>query len=674
MAGRQRTFELIPTTVAAPSRPKPPMTSKAAKKAYQKATRAGPRMSRAERNKRDADEVARQNKEYEKEKNAAKAKIAREKKAAKALAEKNTRRIMGLPEPSKYVRASQPTISRFVRSGSKRTWDELDNVAEDSDATIDGLPAKRVATEDDSDDEFGEFPALSQPELLEKLDSSSTSIKEEKIVPKLPSPHKPTPPVPRKSSLLNPGTSERSTRAAVASKASFFTKRTTLKKEPSDTEFGESPSLSQCETLEREINSVTPPVKEEPAMSKTGSSRKTIHGNMRAGTTSRATPVAKYESPGVSSQEIAGMAATQLKSEAADAVGKSAQKTPMPPLSKPSAKVAAIPISSYRTISRTTTATNKKEPMKASTPKLQRNEPNVESGPSTSSKTLPKYKPAMIENPDSAAPRKITPATQEPYAGKSTNTSASPATPSVLYESVQTAQRMPLKERSVNTMPPPSIPYKTKKSTIAFAPSPDKTRRPKSPNLPPSATHTFLEHNFDDFYPSPSQQLRELIGPADDVPSNTQVAREISPVKPDADDAFADLFSTQDVSLSAEDLLEIETPSRAPPRMEESPMPVPEPAPASDTPRQDDASPFDPAPVPETRDKRRFFEEKDEDMLYAALHESKMSAVARDVQRPLPAAESPIKSKRTLQRAISDASNYGDDDFSGCSQELLALP
>ncbi|OWP02063.1 hypothetical protein B2J93_1535 [Marssonina coronariae] len=179
--GGQRTFELIPTTLVKYNGIRRPMTSKAAKKAYQQANR-GEKVSRAEQRRRDAAELEQQKKEYEKERAAARAKAARDKKAAKANAEKEARKKMGIPEPSKFVRASQPTISRFVRSGSKgkRSWQEMENAGEDSDQMMPGTekdaaepPAKQgVATEEDSENEFGDFPSLSQTDILEKIDSS----------------------------------------------------------------------------------------------------------------------------------------------------------------------------------------------------------------------------------------------------------------------------------------------------------------------------------------------------------------------------------------------------------------------------------------------------------------------------------------------------------------------
>lgn len=601
MAGRQRTFELVPTTLVNPIVPKPPMTSKAAKRAYQKSNQGGIRITRAEQRRAAAAELAQQKREYEKEKNAAKAKAAREKKAAQAQAEKETRRKMGLPEPSKFVRSSQQRISRFVKSGSKRAWEELDDITEDSDGTMDGVlggvsPAKRIIVDHDSDDEFGEFPALSQPDILERLDSSSVPIKEEKIVPKPPSPKIPRPLAPnfQEPSSLKAVTSEKNTRATVATKQSTdISEPFPLKKEPSDIEFGEFPSLSQCDSLERDLESATSPIKAIPAISKARTPDFETRRQLPTENTSQAVPVSSAsteEFPGVTSQDLADMATTQLISEAADASSKSAQKHSTPVLS----------------------------PLQPPPGGLARNQ-RLSNQPS-SKKTLGKQ------------------GGQAPAKGAS------------LHKS-------PLKERPVN-MPPPSIPLKAKKA-ISFAPSPNKKRPTIQPNakeypttpsnMPPSATQAFLENNIDSFYPSPSQQLREILEDVDDIPSNTQVSREISPSKPAPDDAFVAMFSTQDISLSAEDLDELTTPSRAPPKREEMAL----------------------APSPEPpREKRRFFQEKEEDLLHAALHESRTFAAAA----PVVHTEKPSRrAKRTLSRVKSNASDYGDE-FAGCSQELLALP
>lgn len=237
--GGQRIFSLVPTTLVADSIRDPrPMTSKAAKKAYQKANR-GPKVTRAEQRRLDAEERAREKKEFEREKAANKAKAAREKKAEKETAARQERKKKGIPEPSKFVRPSQPTISRFVRTeGGKRKWQDTESVGEDSEGTVaedeeagrGPPPAKRLAmiTEDnedeethqniskqdasahlpfggsagnikprsvqqmqdpESEDEFGEFPALSQAGFLDDIES-----------PMLPPNRKPSPFVASKTS------------------------------------------------------------------------------------------------------------------------------------------------------------------------------------------------------------------------------------------------------------------------------------------------------------------------------------------------------------------------------------------------------------------------------------------------------------------------------------------
>ncbi|KAM3079656.1 hypothetical protein ACMFMG_006069 [Clarireedia jacksonii] len=173
MPKRQGVFELVPETLAKPTAPSR-MTSKQAKRAWQKAQRA-PRITKEEQRRRDAEELKRHREEHkkylkerEKEKAAAKAKAAREKKAAKELAEKEERRKKGLPESSKYVRPSQPRISMFVK-GIKRGRG-TDSMAEDSEGTMCDdpeemqPPAKRVAL-DDSEDEFGDFPTFSDNDI-----------------------------------------------------------------------------------------------------------------------------------------------------------------------------------------------------------------------------------------------------------------------------------------------------------------------------------------------------------------------------------------------------------------------------------------------------------------------------------------------------------------------------
>jgi hypothetical protein len=605
MADRQRTFELIPTTLAKSYGNQPTyMTSKQVKKAYKQANR-GPKVSRAEQRRLDSEELENQKKEYQRERAAAKAKAAREKKAAKENAEKEARRKMGLPEPSPFVRASQPTISKFVRSGNdrKRSWQQMtmEFLAEDSDGTLSetgfGLkddaqpPAKRAATEDDSEDEFGDFPSLSQSDLLEKIDSSMAYMKG--------------------------GGAE---------------SPTVIAKQPSQ------------------------PHSQQP---------------------SQQLPARKYftdKFPLDDLQLIAEMVNTQLLSEAAEAAQR-LDDTELP----------------QRSIS--------KEPKPKSTP--------------TPPKISQQAQPTVREILPRLSGRQILPVSRSADKNHDYTKVAKPA---VVSRSV-------LQEVSTN-MPPPPIPFKEKKA-ISFAPSPQKARlsqqntakmdRKATNNIPPSATQVFLENHLADFLPSPTQEIQELLSDVDDLPSNTQIARELSPKTPNGDldrspnnkptvggldlepigekNEFDGLLCTQDLILSSQELLEITTLSQAPPKpsmelevAEEKPLPRLKTRFFEE--KEDDilhavlhesktTATRSYALAPQTREmKSLFFEEKEDDLLAAAIHESKMMMAEKKQTAKISLKEtnSTERKERTLKRGISSAStDYGEDEFSGCEWELLGL-
>ncbi|CAJ2506620.1 Uu.00g078060.m01.CDS01 [Anthostomella pinea] len=121
MAPIQGIFSIIPDAPsaintnhdAANSRPsRRPMTSKQAKKAYQKANKA-PKLSKAEQRRQDLFEQDRIRKEFEKEKSQARARAARDKKKDKEDRERAEKKKKGLPLVE--VHPSQDTIARFVR-------------------------------------------------------------------------------------------------------------------------------------------------------------------------------------------------------------------------------------------------------------------------------------------------------------------------------------------------------------------------------------------------------------------------------------------------------------------------------------------------------------------------------------------------------------------------------
>ncbi|KAI0840355.1 hypothetical protein F5Y06DRAFT_262428 [Hypoxylon sp. FL0890] len=126
MAPGQNTFSIVPnapgainsnldTSECRPS--KRPMTTKQAKKAYQKANK-GPKLTKAEKRRQELLEQDRIRKEFEKEKNQARAKAARDRKKEKEEKERAERKKKGLPLVD--VRPSQDTIAWFVRGNGRK--------------------------------------------------------------------------------------------------------------------------------------------------------------------------------------------------------------------------------------------------------------------------------------------------------------------------------------------------------------------------------------------------------------------------------------------------------------------------------------------------------------------------------------------------------------------------
>lgn len=114
MAPQQNTFAVIPDApgrVGGPAN-RPPMTSKQAQKLYKQANKE-PKRSKAEQRKWEKEKQEEIRKELEKERAAVKAKAARERKKAKEEEARENRRRAG--QPLFDCRPSQDTIARFVR-------------------------------------------------------------------------------------------------------------------------------------------------------------------------------------------------------------------------------------------------------------------------------------------------------------------------------------------------------------------------------------------------------------------------------------------------------------------------------------------------------------------------------------------------------------------------------
>lgn len=130
MAPVQNTFSIVPNFPSANNRDdgdsaerasRPAMTTKQAKKAYQKANR-GPKLSKAEIRRQELLEQDRIRKEAEKERNQARARVARDRKREKEDNERAAKKRKGLPLVN--VRPSQDTIARFIRGfGAPKSTD-----------------------------------------------------------------------------------------------------------------------------------------------------------------------------------------------------------------------------------------------------------------------------------------------------------------------------------------------------------------------------------------------------------------------------------------------------------------------------------------------------------------------------------------------------------------------
>jgi hypothetical protein len=538
------------------------MTSKAAKKAYREASKL-PKISNAERRRLEAEEIARQKKEWEKEKAAAKAKAAREKKLKKEAEEKEKRKKLGLPEPNRFVRPSQPTIKTFVKSGlgKKRSrageadGEDPDSGNEDDSTHIaheeNERPAKRTAlSRADEDDDFGDFPSLSQvdlPSLFAEPDSCQKkreSLETSSTVPLELSPIRP------RGNDLTP-------------------------------EYHRSSSPKRFQP-EQDARTVENRVLAEAKLTETD------------------VPFVLYTGP------------------------------------------AACP-------PKTISSVRRNMQLPSTTP------------PYTAARPLDMKNTILPEHPNKTC-------------GELEKTASMPPPPIPIADN-RLWSRNPLGEISRNVASPsrPSInPLKTTSRVTTQI-------REDSSILPPS-TQAFLESHLDDFFPSPSQQVRELLEDIDDMPSNTQVAREIeqeatmsrsslmpAPLpksQPQVEDDLLSLLSSQDLNISSQDLKDINTPSKSAQtglllsEMESQRLV-----------ENEDIPPPPPSPTPKS--KRRFFEEKEDDLLHAALHESLLLA------KQFSKGSSPRRSERILRRTQSTKITREDDDYgsdgSDIDPELLAL-
>jgi len=228
----------------------------------------------------------------------------------------------------------------------------------------------------------------------------------------------------------------------------------------------------------------------------------------------------------------------------------------------------------------------------------------------------------------------------------------------------------PLSQRSVN-MPPPPPPHKRLFDNRSGLATPAR-KQAFAANLPPSSTQNFLRDNLEDFFPSPTQELRELrdeeplANLEDFFPTPTQEMRELK------EEEEADKWIRARSSS-----LQILTPTVAYKNCESATPSLKSLTFSRDLSSSNSSSKPASKPRPKTRffiekeednvnnrPKARFFMEKEEDIAYATL-------MTAGQETPQPSRQ---PQKRKYSRIESESSDYGEEGLDWNSQEAqLAL-
>ncbi|KAB8293900.1 hypothetical protein EYC80_009376 [Monilinia laxa] len=610
MPSKQRTFELVdtPKTIR-------PMTSKQAKKAYQKANRT-PRISKAEQKRRDAEELAKHRKAHEKEQAAAKAKAVRDKKAAKALEQKEQRKRLGMPEPSRHVRASQSRISMFIKQGNKRLREPGNTGEESEDTMCDDLdekpPAKRIAHE--YTEEEGE--TLSKPIAPDELMYQAEPPMKHHV------------------------------------KKNFNDERTLVKpvvSDGSDDEFGDFPPLSDNDISFLDIRSMhSTPVNatsgwpgltglvrstfREPVISSNGKQEQELPRmkNLEREQMSLDDPL-----------QLEDMLDSQIRSEAAYAACRSDDNQAVSFEKEQSYKGDTRSTTStlnhpikdilgerellwhahiHRRHDLSTQSTNPEPPVslyQASAAKVSHDKQNVNGVPlpGTCSRSVSKSSAIALALPRksiyngstessrssvSASDRALSlvsgsdkQISQEGRFDSSSSRSqyfeaqnAKCSVPTCLKEQGYSPRKSPvetsrsasdarpaLQEKSPN-MGPPALPQKIK-SSMPFAAPLGPQLTVNNINLPPSSTQAFLESHLDEFFPSPTQEARELYEDPILPQSSTNLKTNFANSKlhkklgdandsdlKDVEDDFGVMLSTQELNFFSQDWESVNSPPR----------------------------------------------------------------------------------------------------------------
>ncbi|KFY39896.1 hypothetical protein V494_03765 [Pseudogymnoascus sp. VKM F-4513 (FW-928)] len=689
---------------------RPPMTSKQAKKAFAKANNM-PKMSWKERRRMEAAELAAQKREFEREKAQAKARAMKAKKDAKEEAEKAERKKAGIPEKSRWVRPSQGRITGFLGLGKRGRSKVVDEEEEggETDNDCEEPVSKRVAVDEaegdteeedmeEREDDIPEVPAIktlcdidereedAQPDEHEPLEEVSVVVTERKNSPEA---------EPEAEIQQDPEELEVEVkRELVVRSEPEVQSEPELERDEEECpapEFQATPKV-QAEPANEEEQEVlvNPEVTEDPK----------VHGVLDVQTEAEVHAVSRLDDPKLptnsqyvtSSQDFMDdddiflelAAAHQLLSESFDAGVRSqaaAQSSPVltakeviRPLSSPKQQ-SVSPILERTPRPRMEFACSGVSPELTSSNPFSQKQSALRSMSKTVSKSNTAAAASVMGPPTSIVPPRPL---STPIRSQTKNMPAPRANNSLPQRTVRgfgtdgSSHRRPLNDISKHAQNvQPEVVASSTRSKPLLKPSllpTHKTPKVSPFDLPPS-TQFFLANHLDDFFPSPSQELRELLEDIedDDIPSNTQVAREIGresvvvrstlvePAQPVLDEDFS-WMSSQNFMFSSQELRELESPSKI------SPVPAPPP------------TPWD---VRRAR-KPRFFVEKEEDLFAAAIHESelqgKLDAEAaklrlenmRIERELLGTRQSPQRYTPSARQPSQDASRLdaGEDDVS----------
>lgn len=329
----------------------------------------------------------------------------------------------------------------------------------------------------------------------------------------------------------------------------------------------------------------------------------------------------------------------------------------------------------------------------ATTKNMQRRGPMYRSGLSSTTFNPPNRNsiPTSVMEKDAGISSKPVTRSAVPQLFKTAGVESMRTPPALRLPWTPNGIRKPLGELSSNMPPPPrpQIPKPTG-SMLDIGENKPKSlgskkaaRKVQSSSLVPPSTLAFLETHLDDFFPSPSQQIRELVKDIDDIPTKTQVAREIeldqavvkapsegpSPLPQSqfigTEDIGLHMLSSQGLEIS-QDLTEIFTGSKTKSldfrRLTSTArdlglIEIPNPPPSPE--------------LPKTRTKPRFFEEKEEDLLIAALHESLLMA-KQQARSSSPRRSQRITQNRKEVKVVCSKDDYDSDGFE-TDPDLLAV-